>query len=69
MKPNAHNGERILHVDGSGYAHTGIVVGESDDGHAVYIQSDKPTMPKAVWHFTIRKPALPTLLKNAKLIS
>lgn len=65
MKPTEHQGERVLHVDGSKYIHAGEIVGESDDGHVVYVRADN-SRASTGWDFTVRKTILTPLLQNAK---
>lgn len=66
MVVSAFNDKRVLHVDGGGLQHSGVVVGESDDGERVYVQSDSPNAPAVEWHFTVSKALLPVLITNAE---
>lgn len=54
----------MLHVDGAGVPHEGVIVGLSNDGHACYIKSTSPTAPPSEWHWTIKKSLASTLNKN-----
>lgn len=67
MKTTEHQGKRVLHVDGAGISHNGVIVGMSNDGFAYYVKSDLNT--GAEWDFTVKATLLPVLLKNAKLSS
>lgn len=53
MKPSSHDGEQILYVDPVGIAHTGVIVGQSDDDQWYYVQSDNPIVPPREWHFKV----------------
>lgn len=58
-------GLEVLHVDGAGIAHRGIIVGLSNDGLACYVKSLHPNASNAEWHWTVKKSAVATLNKNA----
>lgn len=58
-------GLEVLHVDGAGIAHRGIIVGLSNDGFACYVKSLHPNAPQAEWHWTVKKNAVATLNQNA----
>lgn len=68
MNPSEFNGRRVLHIDGGGVQHSGLIVGETDDGESVYVQSDNPIAPLAEWHFTVSKSVLPALIDNAETL-
>lgn len=66
MKSSKYDGQRVLHVDGGANQHSGVIVGQSDDGARYYVQSDNPRVPRAAWHFVVNAAVLPVLLKNAR---
>lgn len=67
MKPSSFDEKPVLHVDGAGITHGGVIVGQSDDGEWFYVKSGHPAAKsKAGWDFQVGKHALPTLMKNAK---
>lgn len=47
--------QAVLYVDNMGLQHSGIVVGQSVDGNWVYVQSTRPNVPDAQWHFRVRR--------------
>ncbi len=66
MKPSSYDGQRVLHVDGGGFAHSGVVVGQSDDDQSVYVQAREDVDPKAGWDFAVSSSLIPALIKAAK---
>lgn len=67
MKPSPYDGKRVVHVDGALNQHSGVIVGQSNDGKAVYVQADSmTTLPTQHWDFTVAMPLVPALIKNAQ---
>ena len=62
MKTSTHDGKAVIYVDHFKIAHTGTVVGQSDDGSRLYIQSNRKGIKPAPWHFTITPDILPAVL-------
>ncbi len=68
MKRHPQNGTSVLHVDGAAHTHSGVIVGQSDDGARVYVKSDSPHAPKqSSWDFNVNQAMVPTLIANAKM--
>ncbi len=53
MIDSEHNGKRILYVDHLGLQHSGVVIGEDEDGRWLYVNSDRYRNRDGA-HFKIR---------------
>ncbi len=62
MKPSTHDGKSVLYVDHFKLTHSGTIVGQSDDGSVLLVQSDKQGVKPAPFHFTITPEILPAVL-------
>lgn len=62
MKPSPFNGRQVLYVDNLRLRHSGIVVGQTNDGAWAYVQSDDPNVKPAQWHFKVDTRLLPGVL-------
>lgn len=68
MKPSEYDGKRVLHIDGAGHQHSGVIVGQSDDEQSVYVQSDHPRLKPAPWDFSVAMSLVPVLVRNAETL-
>ena len=62
MKTSKFDGKSVLYVDHFKIAHSGHIVGQSDDGKVLLVQSDKKGVKPSPWHFTITPDILPAVL-------
>jgi len=62
MKPSTHDGQPVTYVDHNLIAHTGVIVGQSDDGKLLYVRSTRKGVKPASWHFTITPAIMPAVV-------
>jgi len=62
IKPSEFDGTPVLYVDKFHFQHSGVIVGQSQDGKWLYVQSDNPNVEDADWHFKVTRGTLPALL-------
>jgi hypothetical protein len=56
------DGRRVVHVDAMRLQHSGVIVGQSQDGAWLFVQSDRPGVSEKVWHFKVKRAILPAIL-------
>jgi len=59
-----YRGQAVEFKDAAKLKHSGIIVGMTDDKQWYLIQSDRPTAPKAAWHFKVRASEIESYLKH-----
>lgn len=64
MQPSIYDGQKVTYVDPLNLVHTGVIVGQSDDGQWQFVQSDNPAAPDAEWHFRIATANITAFLKH-----
>ena len=64
MKPSKFDGQRVVYVDKLRLEHTGVIVGQSDDGEWFYVQSDHRDIEAREWHFKVSREVLPGVLER-----
>lgn len=64
MKPSIYDGQKVTYIDPMKLVHTGVIVGQSEDGLWQYVQSDNPAAPPAEWHFKIASDKITAFLKH-----
>lgn len=64
MRPSRYNGRHLTYVDPAKLVHTGIVIGESEDGDWIYVQSDQFAAGPDDWHFKVARVMLPGMLDD-----
>lgn len=62
MKTSEFDGQAVVYVDALKIPHTGVVVGQSNDGARLLIQSDNPNAPAAAWHFSVDRELIDAVL-------
>ncbi len=62
MKTSEFDGQAVAYVDALKIPHTGVVVGQSNDGAQILIQSDNPNAPQADWHFSVSRELIDAVL-------
>lgn len=66
MMPSEWDGQSVTYVDPLKMTHTGAVVGQSEDGQWVYVQSDNPDALLTDWHFKVKAEWMPAILDKRK---
>lgn len=64
MVSSAYNNQHVVYVDALQMVHSGIIVGQSEDGRWLLVQSDNPVVPPADWHFRIAAENVDLFLKK-----
>lgn len=64
MIKSEFDGRRVRYVDAALLAHTGAIVGQSEDRQWLYVQSDSPSAPPANWHFKISRSVIGGVLEE-----
>lgn len=64
MAASIYDGQKVTYIDPMKIVHTGVIVGQSDDGLWQLVQSDNPNVPPAVWHFRVATDKITAFLKH-----
>jgi hypothetical protein len=59
-----YDGQKVTYIDPLKIVHTGVIVGQTDDGKWQLVQSDNPAVPPADWHFRIATDKISAFLKH-----
>ena len=62
MQASEHDGEQVLYIDAMRRQHSGVIVGQSEDGGWFYVQSDNLRDDDSAWHFQVARAVLPGVL-------
>lgn len=63
MIPCEYDDKPITYIDPMKIVHTGVIVGQDESGEWLYVQSDRPNVKPAEWHFRILKNSVGAFLR------